>query len=297
MSKGVTVGVIGAGVIGGSIAKRAAREGYGVLVYDTDESILSDVIKSSAGFAHNLSALEKCDIIFISVPVSAFADAVESLKPYLHEGQIVSDVSSTKQSPAAVLATLETKVTVIGGHPLAGSAKSGWAFSDPDLFNECVWVLCPTDATSQVPIKFTQMLTDLGVGRILICTPEQHDRAVAAISHGVQIASTSIASAIMDVVGEDELPWILAAGGFRDTTRVAESTSSMWVPILIENGKYAKEVVDAEIVRLQRFSNALGSKDADEIRILIEDGRRARAKWTEVKESPSENFNRLEIIE
>lgn len=277
------IGIIGAGVIGGSIAKRAVKAGYGVLVYDTDDSIRQEIVTQfSVGFTARLSAFAHSDIIFICTPADSFQSIIAELAPHLRPGQILTDVASTKQSPVAALATLDTGVTVVGGHPLAGSQASGFAASDPDMFNGCVWVLCPP-AGNEVPVSLIHFIYSLGVGRTLICSPDEHDRAVAAVSHGVQVAASSLAGAVMDVVGDTDLPWVLAANGFKDSTRIAESSTSMWVPILLQNADNVDEIVQAEIARLQRFSAALQAKDAAELETLIRDGQEARRRWTEAR--------------
>jgi prephenate dehydrogenase len=274
------VGVIGAGLIGGSIAKRAVKAGYQVSVFDVDASIVDDVTSQGVVFVDDFSGFSGCDVIFVAVPVDAFESVIDGLRPFLREGQILSDVSSTKQSPVAALSMAPLGVTVIGGHPLAGSQVAGWVHSRADLFDDCVWVLCPSDGVT-VPDPFMLLLTDLGAGRVLVCSAEAHDRAVAAISHGVQVAASSLAAAVMDVVSSDELPWLLASSGFRDSTRIAESSSTMWTPILLENADNVNEIVRAEIARLELFSKALASRDAGKITRLIEDGQFARKLWAE----------------
>lgn len=278
------IGVIGAGLIGGSIVKRAVRAGYPTLVHDRDNSIVEDVVKHGAGFAHLLKHFADVDIIFIAVPVSEFASVLEQLTPHLRPGQVISDVSSTKQSPMAALATAPTGVTVVGGHPMAGSSESGWTASRADLFDGCVWVLCPTGDHS-VPVAMMQLIIDLGAARTIITTAEEHDRAVAAISHGVQVAASSLAAAVLDVINDEELPWLLAAGGFRDTTRIAESSPTMWTPVLLENAVNVNAVVRAEIARLEAFSAALSTGDGDALTALIEDGQNARNAWKDAKAS------------
>lgn len=277
------IGIIGAGVIGGSIAKRASRTGHGVLVYDTDESLRDELVtRYNVGFTTRLSAFSDSDIIFICTPADSFESIITELAPHLRPGQILTDVASTKQSPVAALVTIDTGVTVVGGHPLAGSQASGFAASDADMFNGCVWVLCPPEG-NEVPVNLVHFIYSLGVGRTLICTPDEHDRAVAAVSHGVQVAASSLAGAVMDIVGENDLPWVLAANGFKDSTRIAESTTSMWVPILLQNAANVDDVVQAEIARLERFSAALKAGDSAELETLIKDGQEARRRWTETR--------------
>lgn len=279
-----TIGVIGAGAIGGSIIKAGVNAGYGVLAYDEDKSLLSKVIQANGGFADNLKALvERVDIIFVAVSGGSFNEIVDEVMPYLRPGQILSDVSSTKQSPVAALSLAPKGVIVVGGHPMAGTADKGFNASSADMFKGCVWVLCPVDGYS-VPNELIHFVMDIGAGRTVVCSPEEHDLAVAAISHGVQVSASSLAAAVNDVVGANELAWSLAAGGFRDSTRIADSSPEMWVPILHENKDNVLEVIDANIERLSSFKTALLADDEEAIRSLIVDGNTARTEWITVKD-------------
>lgn len=254
-----------------------------MLAYDRDATLLPKIIKANGGFADSLKALvERVDIIFIAVSGDGFEQVVKDIMPFLREGQILSDVSSTKQSPVAALSLAPKGVKVIGGHPMAGTEHKGFDYSSSSMFKDCVWVLCPVDGYS-VPNELIRFVTDIGAGRTIVCSPEDHDAAVAAVSHGVQVSATSLASAVNDIVGDNELAWTLAAGGFRDSTRIAESSSEMWIPILIENKNNVLKSIDANIERLKSFKVALNEENIKDIGQLIGDGNAARNEWAENK--------------
>lgn len=280
------LGVIGSGLIGGSMAKAAAYARYSVCVWDTDESIREDaVLKHSLGWALTPKVLvERSDIIIIATPSDVVADIVKSIAQYMRPGQILIDVSSTKVSPTLAMTAAPKGVHVIGSHPMAGRTPGGFANSSPDLFEGCVWVLCPPDGET-VPVSVSRLIVDLGAHQIIVCSAEEHDRAVAAISHGVQASATSLAAAVNSIVAEERLPWMLAAGGWRDTTRIAESDPDMWVPVLIDNANNVLPVIEAVEERLARMREALKVKDKETLTQLIKDGSAARKAWTKNKDN------------
>lgn len=277
-----TIGVIGTGLIGGSILKAASRVRYPVIGYDVDSSLSTSVVMSGSGWAQSLEVLvRRADIIVIAVPGDEVQNVVEAIVPYLRPEQILTDVSSSKTSPTAALATAPKGVRVVGGHPLAGKATGGWNNADPDLFDGCVWVLCPQDGET-TPASLNRFIGDIGAAQTIVCSPEDHDRAVASISHGVQAASTSIAAAINAVVAEERLPWLLASGGWRDTTRIADSDPDMWTPIMLENADNVVPVLDEIALHLIDLRDAIAAGDEEEVRRLIGQGNEARARWRDV---------------
>lgn len=278
-----TVGIIGTGLIGGSIALACAAQQRPVLGYDKDSSIKDSFIRAGNGWCHDIGSLVRnSDIIVIAVPVNAIEAVMESILPHLREGQILTDVSSTKVSPMLSLAAAPANISVVGSHPMAGKAVGGWANADSNLFLGCTWVLCPQDGES-VPTELTRFVNDMGVYQTIVCSPDEHDKAVASISHSVQISSTSLAAAVGTVIAEDDLPWVLSAGGWRDSTRLAESDPNVWVPILLENADNIEPVLKELEERLHSMRVAIAVKDEKSIRQLLEDGNSARSAWQNVK--------------
>lgn len=279
-----TVGIIGVGLIGGSLALAASRAGYPVLATDNDPGVKEDFMRrTGAGWAHSRQVLvEKADIIVLAVPADAVPGVVESIIPALRPGKILTDVSSTKVSPTMALRAAPTGVRIVGSHPMAGKAGSGFAEADEHLFEGCTWVLCPDDG-EVTPAALSKLIVDVGAQQTLVCTPEEHDRAVAAISHGVQVGATSLAAAVNAAVADSRLPWLLAAGGWRDSTRIAESDPNMWIPILLENGENVIPILDELEHRVHAMRDAVAAADAEQIRRLIVDGQQARKAWKEAR--------------
>lgn len=290
------VGVIGLGVVGGSLARRLAACGYSVTGYDVDPTIRDSVIGKGIGWAIDSQiAIRDADIVVLAVPADAVPSVLGDILPALREGQILTDVSSVKVSTGiALFRYAPSGVVVVGGHPMAGSALSGWVNSDPDLFAGCTWVLCPPDGVT-VPIKLVQMVQCAGTGRMLVCTSEEHDRAVAAISHAVQVSATVLAGAVATSVAGEDLPWQLAAGGWRDTTRIADSNPEMWIPILTDNAVNVIPVLNQMRERLTLMIEALEENSTLAINSLMLDGRDARGEWREAVKRTSQKEMKEDI--
>jgi prephenate dehydrogenase len=231
------------------------------------------------GWAKDLTAAVRgADIVILAVPVDSMLEVAEQVLPLLTTGQIVTDVASVKVSPSLILGAAGNDVIVVGGHPMAGAETGGFESSYPALFDGCTWVLCPQDGAT-VPSILTQMVHDVGADRVLVYSPEEHDRAVAAISHGVQASVSALAAAVGDSVGADELPWQIAACGWKDSTRVADSDPDMWVPILLENADNVVPILERVRDRMDSMIDALMSADADRVHQILHDGQAARSEW------------------
>ena len=162
---------------------------------------------------------------------------------------------------------------------MAGSELSGFTNASEKLFEGCTWVLCPTDG-ERVPATLAKLIVDVGAHQTIVCSPEEHDRAVAAISHSVQVGSSSLAAAVDRIIEDSDLPWMLAANGWKDTTRIAESNPDMWVPVLIENRENVLPLLKEIESRVNAMHEALASQDSEKVRSLLTEGRQARENWS-----------------
>ena len=235
-----TVGILGTGLIGGSLGLALREEGAAARVvgYDADAAMLQlalsrGAIDEAAESAEELAAA--CELIFVAVPVRAVAGVLTRIAPRLRPGATLSDVGSVKEPIAASAARiLPSHAHFIAGHPLAGSEQSGVGFADPGLFRGAYYVLTPSeDCDAGAYSRLHALLTALGA-RVIAMHPRQHDRAVSVISHLPHV----MAMALMNLALEraEEYPLLrLAAGGFRDMTRIAASDSALWLDILLEN--------------------------------------------------------------
>ncbi|RKD25717.1 prephenate dehydrogenase [Ammoniphilus oxalaticus] len=263
------VAVLGVGLIGGSLALAIKNEQTEIIGFDVEEETLQQALALGVidqGTTHLAKAVQDADFIFLCSPVAKLFELISFLRyTPLKEGAIISDTGSTKGTLVEWTSDFQKKnVHFIGGHPMAGSHKSGVEAAHDHLFENAYYVLTPDQSIPQEAVDSLQALLAQTRANIVILDPTEHDQIVGAISHFPHI----IAAALVKQVERysDESPWYhqLAAGGFRDITRIASSNPQMWRDILLNNRKVMldlaedwKKVLD-EIITLVRESDGAG---------------------------------------
>lgn len=273
------VAILGTGLIGGSLGLALTRSGVYVVGHDRSEDRLARAVEIGAvseGSADLAGAVDGAGFVFVAVPVGRVADlVVEALD--LCDG-IVSDVGSVKAPVAAAVEAARPTAAerYIGGHPMAGSEQEGVDGADADLFAGATWVLTPTPRTSTAAFTTLRNLL-LGLGaEVVAVTPEHHDQLVALVSHVPQL----VASTLMDVAtsrGEEHRTLLrLAAGGFRDMTRIASGHPGIWPDILTSNREAVLASLDAYVGALGSVRDLVSRGDRDGILEMMERARTAR---------------------
>jgi prephenate dehydrogenase len=273
------VAVVGTGLIGGSVALGLRRLDPEVEVvgYDGDPRSVDEAIRRGA-VTHRAAtvgeAVRGTELVVLAVPVDRIPTALEQVAPAMGTDTVVTDVGSAK---AEVVRTAERVLgpLFVGGHPMAGSERHGISAADPDLFEDAWWILTPTADTS--PIAYatvTSLVTSLGAKPVAV-EAAAHDALVARLSHLPQLA----ASALVDVAaraGDREALLGLAAGGFRDVTRIAASHPTMWLAILRTNRLAILDALEGLEGRLRNLRDLLIEDRWDELESFLEDARTAR---------------------
>ena len=238
---GRNVFIIGLGLIGGSVAlglKRAAWPGL-VLGYDADAAALKAAIEAGAvdRAAGLTDGCRSADLVYLAVPLVAMPEALGAVASAL-DGRagrppVVTDCGSVKEwvcRKARLI--LPDHVTFVGGHPMAGSEQMGFAAARANLLEGCTYVLTPEEPPGRIPTILADLVSAVGA-RPLVATPDEHDRAVAQVSHLPIVLATALVQAVGD--NGEGLAWELAAGGFRDTTRIASGSPEMAAGIIQAN--------------------------------------------------------------
>jgi prephenate dehydrogenase len=232
--------LIGTGMIGGSIgiALREKQLVGSIAGYDRDADACHEAV--SLGAIDEMAetageAVINADLVILAVPIMGTIDLLKEILPKISPGALITDVGSTKGS---IMATAETiippDIYYIGGHPMAGSEESGIKGADPGLLENAIYVLTPgTNTPPEIVAKLSQMLEKAGA-EPLVLDPFIHDRAVAAVSHLPQMIAATL---VQSVAGSSDLELVrtLAAGGFRDSTRIALSNPDVWCDICMSN--------------------------------------------------------------
>jgi prephenate dehydrogenase len=267
------VAIIGVGLIGGSLgaALRALDEAPHVTGIDSDVESLAlaldrGTVDEIAAVAEADAVLGEADLVVIATPASSVAVWLERLSKIGYEG-VVSDVASTK---AAVVADarrlLGRGATFIGGHPMAGSERSGVAASDPELFRGAYYVLTPADDTDTEAYRcLHRLLTSIGA-RVIALDALAHDEAVAAISHVPHVAASALTNLAAERASDGSDVLRLAAGGFKDMTRIAAGSPDLWTGICMDNRDAVVRGLDEFGAQIADFVALVRAGDADGVR-------------------------------
>lgn len=257
--------IIGVGLIGGSLglALKQSPLVENIMGFDENENTLHKALEIGAidRAVDLLEGTSRADIIFLCTPLSTYHDILETIRPKLTPGKIVTDTGSTKEMVMHLFARLPQGVWGIGGHPMAGSEIKGIQGADRYLFENAVYGLTPGSATPETAVSTLVSLLDVSGTRIKIMDPALHDELVAAVSHIPHLAAVSLVN--LTEGSSDYLT--MAAGGFRDTTRIASSSPEIWDDILFYNQKPIVDKLNTFIFNLQNIKEALETNDADYI--------------------------------
>jgi prephenate dehydrogenase len=263
------VAIVGLGLLGGSWGLALKRSGFtGRIVgcarrAETREEALSKGAVDE-GFADVTEAVRGADLVILATPVAVILDHLPRLQPHLSPQALITDVGSTKRRICERGAELYAQRPLfLGGHPMAGKERSGLENADPRLFENARYVLTPAkpedldDARVQ---SFGALVAAVG-GRPLTSDPATHDLAVAYLSHLPQLLSSGLASLIEEKHTAEDLSLELAASGFRDMTRLADSPYSVWRDICLTNTENIQMALDALIQKLESLRVHMGDRE------------------------------------
>lgn len=281
-----TVAFIGLGLIGGSIArglKRSAPDTRIMAYMRTKETLLQakrdgiiDVILDGIG-----ELLSECDIVFLCTPVEYNADYLSIIKPYLKKGAILTDVGSTKADIHEAVRAADMEDCFVGGHPMAGSEKTGFENSTDHLLENAYYIITPTALTPEDSIlRMTQIAHSIGAIP-LVLNYQEHDFITAAISHLPHIVASSLVNLVRDSDDSAENMKRLAAGGFKDITRIASASPVMWEQICMTNSENLSLILERYIEALYKILGDTRSKNSRAFYELFESSKNYRNSFAD----------------
>jgi len=261
-----TVRIVGSGLLGSSIGHALVARGIDVALDDTSPSQLRLAIDYGAGRRPRDD--DDPSLIVVAVPPDVTADVIER-ELTRHPNAVVTDVASVKLEPLRDLRARGVDLThYIGSHPLAGRERGGAISARADIFVGRPWVVCRDEDTSAADLALVEGLAlDLGATPLEM-TPEDHDRAVALVSHVPQLVASLLAGRFVDA---PDGSLRLAGQGVRDTTRIAASAPELWVQILGANAEPVVDVLDALAADLTAVAAALRAPEAPGSRRAVAD--------------------------
>lgn len=253
--------IVGMGLIGGSLGMALVGKGFGGQIWgvDVNPSSLEIAAQTAAGhrFTTNLAeGVQDADLVVLATPVGKTTEILQAMAGYLKPGCIITDVGSVKGAVVkAAVQVLPPEVSFIGGHPMAGSEVAGINGADRYLFENAVYVLTPTEETPPYAVEAVRRLAEAVGARVVFYPPGEHDLLVAGVSHLPHLVAAALVNTVGGLQEENHPALMLAAGGFRDTTRIASGQALMWRDIFLTNREATLELI-------QRFKKAVGELES-----------------------------------
>ena len=265
-----TIGFVGLGLIGGSIAKAILK------IYPNTKILATASRESTVEAAYEEHLIDnngllkihqfgQCDIIFLCSPVKINCDYLKQLKDVVKPDCIITDVGSVKGDITRVARELGITNQFIGGHPMTGSELTGLEHSSAQLLENAYYILtADSDMNPDTYDEFANYISSLGAIPIKL-SPEEHDEATAAVSHLPHVIAASLVNLVQETDDERTICKTIAAGGFKDITRIASGSPTMWQHIFLSNRGAVLKLIASYKKELEKFETAIDTADADEI--------------------------------
>lgn len=285
------IGFIGLGLIGGSIAKTLRRLYPEKKLYATSGhlSTITEAFEDHTIENDHLLSLEEignCDLIFLCTPVQQNISYLEQLKPLLKEGAIVTDVGSVKTDIHEAATRLGMEHCFIGGHPMTGSEKTGYHNATAYLLENAYYIITPAAQSPRDKVaEFTELVRSLGA-ITMVLDYHAHDHATATISHLPHIVAASLVNLVQELDDEQETMKTIAAGGFKDITRIASSSAVMWENICLSNRDQILEIMDCFSDQLSAIRKEIAASDGGSINGFFQSAKDYRDSITISKSGP-----------
>ena len=277
----MNVGIVGLGLIGGSMALDLRKRGFADRVYGVENVELNAEAALRLGLADEIAGLEACvaasDVVVLAIPVGDAAALLPGVLDLVAgTSKVVLDVCSIKEVMCLAAAGHPARGRYVATHPMAGTEYSGpWA-AMPGLFDGRACIFCDTADSDPDAVELAGRLYDTLNMRVSSIRSAAHDMHVAYVSHISHVTSFALALTVLDKEKDEKHIFDLASGGFSSTVRLAKSSADMWVPILSRNRGNVLQVIDTYIEKMQKLRDSIAASDEAAIRELIEDANRIK---------------------
>ena len=287
----LTCGFIGLGLIGGSIAKaiRSAIPSARLIAYDINAASLQSAKKENVIDEIFLSiddSFKNCDYIFLCAPVSHNDDNLLILKDHLSSRTVLTDVGSVKTGIHRHIEALGLQDQFIGGHPMTGSERFGYQNSKASLLENAYYILTPSDTVPQDKVSDYLLLVEKMGAIPLVLNYEEHDYVTAAISHLPHVIAASLVNLVKSCDSENGTMKMIAAGGFKDITRIASSSPAMWQQICLTNTENISKLLNLYIQHLTVIAEYIDTKKDDSLYTLFDTARNYRESFVTTASGP-----------
>ena len=278
----MVVGIIGLGLIGGSMAIDLKRRGFARQVLGVEAVSIHAAAAKGIGLVDDTICLDECvkqsDVIVIATPVGAAQHILPQVLDMIPEGsdKVVMDVCSTKEQLVRCVEEHPRRSHYVASHPMAGTEYSGpWAAMS-GLFDGHACIICDAEKSLPEAVQKVEALYDTLNMRVINMDSASHDLHTAYVSHISHVTSFALALTVLEKEKDEKHIFDLASGGFSSTVRLAKSSPDMWTPILTQNKENVLQVMDTYIEKMNAFRQAVAEGDERAIEGLIEEANRIR---------------------
>ncbi|USS86070.1 prephenate dehydrogenase [Fructilactobacillus cliffordii] len=291
-----TVFIHGFGLLGSSLARVLRQEAEPVTIIGSDHNPAQiEYAREHQLLDQTSTGLERApeaDVIILATPVDQIKQTLRALaKLPLQPGVIVTDVGSTKQSVVkASQALAATPAVFVGGHPMAGSHKTGARAGRADLFENAFYFQTPQSSAERAAAQQLQHLLAGTKVKFVQITPERHDRLVGQVSHLPHVLAAGLVNQSKQALQSDSLGLRVAAGGFKSMTRIAAADPTMWQSILLNNGPVVSDQVAAYIETLQRVQTAINQQDGPALWEYFQSAQQSRQQLEQQDDNQGAGF-------
>ena len=267
MEKGMNIGVVGLGLIGGSMARDLKQLGHHIIGYD--QNPIHEQKAIDLGIISERKTLEElgkeCQFILVAIPVQVTGDVIREILSAMTWDTIVIDTGSTKEKICTHVRSHTKRGRFVACHPLAGTEFSGPQAAIEGLFKGKKNIICEEHLTDEDALDMTvQLFNDLEMTSIFM-DPKEHDKHMAYVSHLSHISAFTLGTTVLDIEKDQKQIFNLASTGFESTVRLAKSSPHTWTSIFLDNSDNLLKALESYIEELVDFKNALESKNEEEI--------------------------------
>lgn len=291
------IGFIGLGLIGGSIAKtlHRTRPDIDIIAYARRENNLLEAQNEGviSKYTTNFDAkfFAECKVIFLCAPVHTNVEYLPHLKNILKPDTILTDVGSVKSEIHDMIADFELGPWFVGGHPMAGTEKSGYSNASDRLLENAYYILTPDPEADNEKVEVLKDLVSSINSIPIVLTPTEHDYATAAISHLPHVIAYALVKLVKDSDDPSGTMKLIAAGGFKDITRIASSSPEMWRQICMVNRTNIIKLLQDYIDSLSEIKKELENEDSDSLINKFEIAKDYRDSFISASPGPIKNIH------
>ncbi|MDG1518129.1 MAG: prephenate dehydrogenase [Flavobacteriales bacterium] len=271
----MVVGVVGLGLIGGSLAISLKKRGFASKIIGVDnnpnhssEALDSNIVDEVCGLSQ---VAQLADIIILAIPVDAGKAVLPLLLDQTKEGQVIIDMGSTKGGICMVADQHPNRKNFVASHPIAGTENAGPSAAFDGLYDNKITIICDEEKSLPSAVNVCKKLYETLNMRVQFMDSQEHDRHIAYVSHLSHITSFVLGQTVLEIEKDEKSIFNMAGSGFASTVRLAKSSPDMWAPIFEQNQEHLSTALEAYIKNLENFKRKIETGSKDELRDLMGD--------------------------